>query len=129
MIRAYEEQCAAVEKLGGRIILMASRALVKAARSPDDYAKVYARILDQVKEPVIIHWLGEMFDPALDGYWGHKDHMKAMEVAVDVIAVEPGQGRWRENLAARQGQGDRHAAAAAAGRAACSPATTSTTPS
>ena len=89
VIRAYEEQCAAVEKLGGRIILMASRALVKAARSPDDYAKVYGRILDQVKEPVIIHWLGEMFDPALDGYWGHKDHMKAMEVAVDVIASNP----------------------------------------
>ena len=129
MIRAYEEQCAAVEKLGGRIILMASRALVKAARSPDDYAKVYGRILDQVKEPVIIHWLGEMFDPALDGYWGHKDHMKAMEVAVDVIALQSGQGRRRENLAARQGQGDRHAAAAAAGRRACSPATTSTTPS
>src|SRR3954447_2696928 len=64
VIRAYEEQCAAVEKLGGRIILMASRALVKAARSPDDYAKVYARILEQVKEPVIVHWLGEMFDPA-----------------------------------------------------------------
>jgi hypothetical protein len=89
VIRAYEEQCAAVEKLGGRIILMASRALVKAARSPDDYAKVYARILEQVKEPVIIHWLGEMFDPALDGYWGHKDHMKAMEVAIDVIASNP----------------------------------------
>ena len=89
MIRAYEEQCAAVEKLGGRIILMASRALVKAARSPDDYAKVYDRILDQVKEPVIIHWLGEMFDPALDGYWGYKDHMEAMEVAIDVIAANP----------------------------------------
>ena len=89
VIRAYEEQCAAVEKIGGRIILMASRALVKAARSPDDYAKVYARILDQVRQPVIIHWLGEMFDPALDGYWGHKDHMKAMEVAVDVIASNP----------------------------------------
>jgi len=89
VIRAYEEQCAAVEKLGGRIILMASRALVKAARSPADYEKVYARILDQVKQPVIIHWLGEMFDPALDGYWGHKDHMKAMEVAVDVIASNP----------------------------------------
>src|SRR3954465_2314621 len=89
VIRAYEEQCAAVEKRGGRIVLMASRALVRAARSPDDYAKVYARILNQVKEPVIIHWLGEMFDPALDGYWGHKDHMKAMEVAVDVIASNP----------------------------------------
>ena len=89
MIRAYEEQCWAVEKLGGRIVLMASRALVKAARSPDDYAKVYDRILSQVKEPVIIHWLGEMFDPALEGYWGHKDHMEAMQVAVDVIAANP----------------------------------------
>jgi hypothetical protein len=89
VVRAYEEQCAAVEKLGGRIVLMASRALVKAARSPDDYVKVYGRILSQVKEPVIIHWLGEMFDPALDGYWGHKDHYAAMEVAVDVIAAHP----------------------------------------
>jgi Protein of unknown function (DUF993) len=86
VIRAYEEQCAAIEKLGGRIVLMASRALVKAARGGDDYAKVYGRILSQVKEPVIIHWLGEMFDPALDGYWGHKDHGEAMNVAVDVIA-------------------------------------------
>jgi Protein of unknown function (DUF993) len=86
VIRAYEEQCAAIEKLGGRIVLMASRALVKAARSGDDYAKVYGRILSQVKEPVIIHWLGEMFDPALDGYWGHKDHAVAMDVAIDVIA-------------------------------------------
>ena len=67
VIRAYEEQCAAIEKLGGRIVLMASRALVKAARSGDDYAKVYGRILSQVKEPVIIHWLGDMFDPALAG--------------------------------------------------------------
>jgi len=89
VISAYEEQCAAVEKLGGRIVLMASRALVKAARSPDDYVKVYARIFEQVKEPVIVHWLGEMFDPALEGYWGHKDHMDAMAVAVDVIAANP----------------------------------------
>ena len=86
VIRAYEQQCAAIEKLGGRIVLMASRALVKAARSPDDYARVYGRILGQVKQPVIIHWLGEMFDPALAGYWGHHDHMQAMDVAVDVIA-------------------------------------------
>ncbi|MGA7487848.1 MAG: dihydrodipicolinate synthase family protein [Xanthobacteraceae bacterium] len=87
VIRAYEEQCAAIEKLGGRIVLMASRALVKAARSGDDYAKVYGRILTQVKEPVIIHWLGEMFDPALQGYWGHEDHGEAMDVVVDVIAA------------------------------------------
>jgi len=85
VIRAYEEQCEAVEKLGGHIILMASRALAKAARSPEDYAKVYGRILGAVKEPVIIHWLGDMFDPALAGYWGHADAAKAMDVAVDVI--------------------------------------------
>ncbi|MBB3900198.1 dihydrodipicolinate synthase family protein [Roseococcus suduntuyensis] len=87
VIRAYEEQCAAVEAMGGRIILMASRALAKAARSPDDYVRVYDRVLRQVREPVIIHWLGEMFDPALEGYWGHHDHMAAMEVALEVIAA------------------------------------------
>src|SRR5947207_3796787 len=89
VIRAYEEQCAAIEKLGGRIVLMASRALVKAARSPDDYITVYEYILNQVQQPVIIHWLGEMFDPALDGYWGYTDHMVAMDVAIDVIAANP----------------------------------------
>lgn len=85
VIRAYEEQVEAIEKLGGRIILMASRALARVARSPDDYHKVYDRILSQVGSPVVIHWLGEMFDPALRGYWGHLDHMQAMDVAVDVI--------------------------------------------
>ena len=87
VIAAYEEQCGAIENLGGNIVLMASRALAKAARAPDDYQKVYGRILEQVKEPVIIHWLGEMFDPALEGYWGYRDHYKAMEVALDVITT------------------------------------------
>jgi len=91
VIGAYEQQCESIEKLGGRIVLMASRALVKAAKSGDDYARVYGRILGQVKEPVIIHWLGEMFDPALAGYWGDADHMRAMEVAVDVIAANAGK--------------------------------------
>jgi Protein of unknown function (DUF993) len=91
VIAAYEEQCATIEKLGGRIVLMASRALVKSARSPEDYAKVYSRILNAVREPVIIHWLGEMFDPALDGYWGCRDHMQAMQVALDVIAANAGK--------------------------------------
>jgi hypothetical protein len=86
VIRAYEEQIAAVEAAGGRIVLMASRALVMAAKSPDDYAKVYGRILSQVREPVILHWLGEMFDPALKGYWGHADHIAAMDVCIDIIA-------------------------------------------
>ncbi len=85
VIRAYEEQCEAVEAMGGRIILMASRALAKAAKSPADYERVYGRILSQVKQPVIIHWLGEMFDPALEGYWGNHDHMAAMETALAVI--------------------------------------------
>jgi hypothetical protein len=87
VIRAYEEQCEAIEAMGGRIILMASRALAKAAKSPADYERVYARILGQVKQPVIIHWLGEMFDPALEGYWGNHDHMAAMETALAVIAA------------------------------------------
>src|SRR4029077_12040064 len=79
VIGAYETQIEAVERLGGRIILMASRALARAARGPADYERVYDRILSQVKEPVIIHWLGEMFDPALTGYWGDEDHGKAMQ--------------------------------------------------
>ncbi len=86
-IGAYEEQIEAVEACGGRIVLMASRALVAAAKSPDDYAKVYGRILRQVREPLIIHWLGEMFDPALRGYWGKPDHIAAMDVCVDIIAA------------------------------------------
>ena len=86
VIAAYEAQVEAIEALGGRIILMASRALAKAARGPDDYARVYDRILSQVREPVIIHWLGEMFDPALAGYWGMRDHQAAMAVCLDIIA-------------------------------------------
>src|SRR5262249_6174210 len=85
VIRAYEEQVAAVEKVGGRIILMASRALAKLGRNADDYARVYDRILSQVREPVIIHWLGDMFDPALAGYWGTHDLDQAMETAVAII--------------------------------------------
>jgi hypothetical protein len=87
IIRAYEEQIEAIEALGGRIILMASRALVAAATSPADYAKVYGRILSQTREPVILHWLGEMFDPALEGYWGSADHTAAMDTCLEVIAA------------------------------------------
>ena len=85
IIAAYEEQCAAIEKLGGRIIVMASRALAASAKSPEDYARVYDRILSQAKQPVYIHWLGEMFDPALEGYWGRKDHHAAMDVCLAVL--------------------------------------------
>ncbi|MEE1612376.1 dihydrodipicolinate synthase family protein [Microvirga sp. CF3016] len=85
VIRAYEEQIAAIEAVGGRIILMASRALARVARSADDYLTVYNRILGQVKEPVIIHWLGDMFDPALAGYWGTADLDAAMDTSVAII--------------------------------------------
>ena len=85
VIRAYEVQITAIEKVGGRIILMASRALAKLGRNPDDYARVYDRVLSQVREPVIIHWLGDMFDPALANYWGTPYLDTAMDVAVGII--------------------------------------------
>ncbi len=82
---AYEEQCEHIEAAGGRVVVMASRHLAAAARGPEDYAQVYDRVLSQVREPVIIHWLGEMFDPALAGYWGASDLAGAMDVCLDVM--------------------------------------------
>src|SRR5712664_38718 len=82
---AYEEQCAFIESVGGRIILMASRALAACAKGPDDYVKVYGRILAQAREPVIIHWLGEMFDPALAGYWGSHDRDRQTETLLAIV--------------------------------------------
>jgi hypothetical protein len=86
VIAAYEEQCDFVEGVGGRVILMASRALAACATGPDDYVKVYDRILGQVQQPVILHWLGDMFDPALAGYWGSRDLHAAMDTCLQVIA-------------------------------------------
>ncbi len=85
VVRAYEEQAEFVETNGGRIILMASRALAASAQRPEDYLHVYGRILRQTREPVILHWLGEMFDPALAGYWGSRDDLAAMETCLDLI--------------------------------------------
>jgi hypothetical protein len=85
VIRAYETQISAIEAIGGRIVLMASRALCRVARHADDYALVYDRILAQVTEPVIIHWLGDMFDPALSGYWGSRDLDAAMDTAIGIL--------------------------------------------
>ena len=81
----YEAQCSYIESVGGRIIIMASRALAACAKGPEDYGKVYARILTQVREPVIIHWLGDMFDPALAGYWGSPDLDRATETLLAII--------------------------------------------
>jgi hypothetical protein len=82
---AYEDACGFIESVGGRIILMASRALAACARGPDDYVKVYGRILGQVRAPVIIHWLGDMFDPALAGYWGSRDTERAAETLLAIV--------------------------------------------
>ena len=85
VIAAYEFQMAAIEKLGGKLIVMASRALARVAKSPADYERVYDRILSQAKQPVILHWLGDMFDPALTGYWGNSDTQQAMDTALGII--------------------------------------------
>jgi hypothetical protein len=89
VIHAYEEQMEAIEKLGGKLIVMASRALARVAKSPADYERVYDRILRQAKQPVVLHWLGDMFDPALKGYWGSNDVDQAMATALGIIAAHP----------------------------------------
>lgn len=86
---AYEEQLALVEETGSQAILMASRALAAAAGSAEDYLDVYGQLLRQAAEPVILHWLGPMFDPALDGYWGSADLDTATETFLEVIAAHP----------------------------------------
>jgi hypothetical protein len=88
VIRAYLEQIEAVQKLGGRIILMASRALARIAQSSKDYELVYARVLSACDRPVILHWLGDMFDPALKGYWGSAAFEPALETALAVINAD-----------------------------------------
>ncbi len=89
VIRGYETQMEAIEKLGGKLIVMASRALARVAQSPADYERVYDRVLSQAKQPVVLHWLGDMFDPALAGYWGTKNVDAAMDTALGIIAAHP----------------------------------------
>ena len=113
VIAAYEHQFEAVERAGGRIIMMASRALAACTKSPDDYYRVYTKLLQQAKEPVIIHWLGEMFDPALAGYWGYAGSPQGDGGRPDRDPGERLQGRRREGVAPRQAERDRHASAAA----------------
>ena len=85
VVSAYEQQMAQIEAAGGRLIVMASRALARVASGAGDYVRVYERLLSQASEPVIIHWLGEMFDPALAGYWGSAEPMPAMQTAIAII--------------------------------------------
>ncbi|MUL44154.1 dihydrodipicolinate synthase family protein [Streptomonospora sp. PA3] len=83
---AYTEQLETVEGAGATPVLMASRHLAACARGPGDYAKVYGRLLEQVRAPVILHWLGTAFDPALAGYWGHDDPAEAIDTVAAIIA-------------------------------------------
>jgi len=84
---AYEEQCEFVEALGGQVVLMASRELARIARGPDDYARVYGHVLSELRQPALIHWLGEVFDPALAGYWGYRDLDRAMAACLEIITA------------------------------------------
>ncbi len=84
---AYEEQCGFVEDQGSQVVIMASRELARIARGPEDYARVYGRVLSQLRQPALIHWLGEAFDPALAGYWGHDDLDQAMAACLEIIVT------------------------------------------
>jgi hypothetical protein len=85
VIAAYEEQFSFIEGVGGRAIMMASRALAAIARNADDYERVYHRILAQASGKVILHWLGDMFDPALRGYWGTNEFEPALDTVCRII--------------------------------------------
>jgi hypothetical protein len=87
IVAAYTEQLAVIESVDAVPVLMASRHLAAAARGPEDYADVYGRLLAQVGRPVVLHWLGPMFDPALDGYWGSPD----LGVAADALLALIGE--------------------------------------
>jgi hypothetical protein len=85
IIAAFEEQCEWIESRNGRVILMASRALARTARSADDYLRVYSKIFSQLQRPAILHWLGDAFDPHLAGYWGSSDLDEATETCLGLI--------------------------------------------
>jgi len=85
VVRSYGEQIESVQGAGGRMILMASRALARVANNSDDYRYVYKKALEMANKPVILHWLGDMFDPELKGYWGADEFEEALETALAVI--------------------------------------------
>lgn len=82
---AYIEQVSTIEAAGGEVVLMSSRHLARSGSSPDDYRSVYDAVLASSTRPVVLHWLGTVFDPALTGYWGHTDPAAAMDTVVDII--------------------------------------------
>lgn len=81
-----------VQDAGAQVVVMASRALARVARSPEEYARVYDAVLAEADAPVILHWLGTMFDPALAGYWGTGDDVAAAtDVFVDLVRAHQGR--------------------------------------
>jgi hypothetical protein len=91
IIAAYEEQVAVVQEAGAEVILMASRALAAAAQSPDNYRTVYGHLFLQLRQPAILHWLGEAFDPQLRGYWGSRDFGPAADTVIELIERSGGR--------------------------------------
>jgi hypothetical protein len=91
IVAAYAEQCQLVEEAGGTVVLMASRHLAASARTPEEYAEVYRRVLAEVSGKVVLHWLGPMFDPALTGYWGSADLDQATDSVLQLIKEHAGR--------------------------------------
>jgi hypothetical protein len=91
ILAAYSDQAEAIEAAGGQLILMASRAFTALNATPETYHQVYRRLIDQAAQPVILHWLGAMFDPALSGYWGTTDVAQASDFVLSLIAENPGK--------------------------------------
>lgn len=91
ILAAYTHQAEAIEAAGGQLILMASRAFPALRARPETYHRVYRRLIDRAREPVILHWLGDMFDPALTGSWGSADTATASDLVLGLIAENPGK--------------------------------------
>lgn len=89
VIAAYSEQMEAIEAAGGQIIIMASRAMTRLGGGPDVYARVYGKLIEQAADPVILHWLGDMFDSQLKGYWGADDLDRAADAVLEIIKARP----------------------------------------
>jgi hypothetical protein len=89
ILAAYEHQMEVIEAAGGHVILMATRALPAIGADADAYVRVYRRLIGQAAQPVILHWLGPMFDPGLTGYWGSDDPDRAGETVLSLIAEAP----------------------------------------
>jgi len=91
IVRAYADQIDMVQAAGSDVILMASRALAASARSAEDYLQVYGQLLNLAERPVLLHWLGDAFDPALQGYWGNEHFAAAADTVIELIERAEGQ--------------------------------------